>query len=97
LKPFWEKGFKTSKNFPTKKNSNPIGGCANKAYPPLFCAWKVFFSASILAFGANIGLLGKVSPTDGMVLPIAFWATPQVFPPQNAHDVSLRWDNDFGG
>ena len=72
LKPFWEKGFKNSKNFPSRGMGNPIEGSAIKDNPPKCGARKVFFPAPIRTFGANIGLHGNVLPTDRMVLPKEF-------------------------
>ena len=50
---------------------NPPEGRANRDNPPNAVRGK-FFSAPILAFGANIGLHGNVFMIDGMGLPKEF-------------------------
>ena len=71
LKPFWKKGFKNSKNFQRGNYLLSYRGEYEQTEPSKGKLLKVF--APYRCLGCDITLRGKVSQTDGKVLPQAFW------------------------
>ncbi len=83
--------FKPHRRCPTKKNSNPNGGCTINVHPPLFVRGK-FFLCLDPCFNATSACLGKfLQQTEWYYRKNLGVAT------LNSHDVSLRWNNEIGG